>query len=96
MWHGGVGQAWRAELNTFYSFDVVSTLMSLLDARADAIADALNVEQIDLMPVLERNLVNYYDCFHATPAGARAVATVVAEAVARAEAETPCVASRAS
>jgi lysophospholipase L1-like esterase len=81
MWHGGVGQAWRTEVTTYYSFDVVSTLMSRIDARAVAIADALGVEQIDLMPVLEGSLENYYDCFHATPAGARVVATAVAAAV---------------
>ena len=105
MWHGGVGQAWLADVTTYYSFDVVSRLMSLVDVRAAAIADAMNIEQVDLMPVLEPSLVNYYDCFHATPAGARAVATAVAETVVRAEPlsagissdlHRSCVASRAS
>lgn len=103
MWHGGVGQAWRADLTTYYSFDVVSRLMSLLDARAAATADALGIEQIDLMPVLERNLLHYYDCFHATPAGSRAAAAAVGTAIVsdrrEPEATRPnasCVASRAS
>jgi lysophospholipase L1-like esterase len=81
MWHGGVGQAWQAELTTYYSFEVVSTLMSLVDGRAALVAEALGVEQIDLMPVLEQNLVTYYDGFHVTAAGARAVATAVGTAV---------------
>jgi lysophospholipase L1-like esterase len=81
MWHGGVGQAWRAELTTYYSFEIVSKLMSLVDSRASLIAEGMGVEQIDLMPVLEQNLVTYYDGFHATPAGARAVATAVGTAV---------------
>ena len=59
------------------------------------------------MPVLEGNLVNYYDCFHATPAGARVVATSVAAAIvhgrttgalasAGADRHAACVVSRAS
>jgi lysophospholipase L1-like esterase len=77
MWHGGVGQAWRSEITTYYSFEVISTLMSHVDARAAAAAEAMGVEQLDLMPVLEQNLMTYYDGFHVTPAGARAVATAV-------------------
>ena len=106
MWHGGVGQAWRSDVTTFYSFDVVSALMSLIDARAASIADALSIEQVDLMPVLDGNLVNYYDCFHATPAGANVVATSVAATVVApaepvvaapsADLYPSCVASRAS
>jgi hypothetical protein len=53
--------------------------MAQLDARAERIAGALGVEQIDLMPVLEPSLTNYYDYFHLTPAGARSVAAVVAQ-----------------
>ena len=81
MWHGGVGQAWRTDVTTYYSFDVVRKLMSLLDARAASIGDAMGIEHIDLMPILEGNLANYYDCFHATPAGAKVVASTVAAAV---------------
>lgn len=83
MWHGGAGQVWCEEVTTYYSFEVVSRLMSVLDAKAAAIAEALDVEQLDLMPILERSLNTYYDGFHATPAGARAVATAVAAAVLR-------------
>jgi hypothetical protein len=36
MWHGGVGQAWREEVTTYYSTQVLSRLMALLDARARA------------------------------------------------------------
>jgi hypothetical protein len=81
MWHGAMGQVWRQEVTTYYSFEVVSNLMSLVDARAAALARSLDVEQVDLMPVLERSLRTYYDCFHATPAGASAVAHAVADAI---------------
>lgn len=83
MWHGGVGQAWREDVTAFYSFEVVSRLMALLDARTARVAKELDVEQLDLMPILERSLVTHYDCFHVTPAGARTVASAVAAALLR-------------
>ena len=81
MWHGGAGQAWRENVTTYYSFEVVSRLMALVDARAAAIASAKGIEQVDLMPVLEPSLDNYYDGFHATPAGATRAAAAIADAV---------------
>lgn len=81
MWHGAMGQVWHEEVATYYSFAVVSKLMALVDARAAAVARSLDVEQVDLMPVLDRSLRTYYDCFHATPAGAAAVASAVAAAI---------------
>ena len=81
MWHGGVGQVWKRAVTTYYSFDVLFRLMRLLDARAAAVATALHVEHVDLMPLLDRSLDTYYDCFHATPAGGRAVAEVVANEI---------------
>jgi hypothetical protein len=81
MWHGGAGQVWRTDVTTYYSFDVVSQLMSHVDAKAAAVAEAMGVEQIDLMPIVDPSLVTYYDCFHLTPAGARAVAAAVGTTV---------------
>jgi lysophospholipase L1-like esterase len=77
MWHGGVGQAWREEVTTYYSVDVTCELMALLDERAERVADELDVEQIDLPSLLEPSLRSYYDFLHLTPAGARAVARAV-------------------
>ena len=94
MWHGGAGQAWREQVTTYYSFDVVSKLMACVDRKAAAIADELNVEQVDLMPILERSLNTYYDGFHATPEGASVVAKEIAAAIQRAPAQNkplPCV-----
>jgi hypothetical protein len=81
MWHGGVGQAWEEEVTVYYSSEVVSRLMTLLDARVSRLSDELQVEQLDLMPSLERSLRTYYDFFHMTPAGAQAVATSVTAAM---------------
>jgi lysophospholipase L1-like esterase len=93
MWHGGAGQAWRENVTSYYSFDVVSRLMACVDEKAAAIADELNVEQVDLMPVLERSLATYYDGFHATSNGARVVAAEIAAAIQRDPAENRSLAS---
>lgn len=83
MWHGGIGQAWREEVTTYFSIEVTARLMELLDGRAAEVADALGVEQIDLRRVLDPSLDVYYDFFHLTPAGAHAVAATVAAAILR-------------
>jgi len=95
MWHGGAGRTWREEVTTFYSIEVTSKLMALMDARAAAVATALGVEQIDLPALLEPNLATYYDYFHLTPSGARTVAEIVADALLH-DATLPCVDLRAS
>jgi lysophospholipase L1-like esterase len=81
MWHGGAGQAWVEEVTTYFSHDVLRRLMRRLDAAAARIADEHDVEQLDLLPIVEPGLENYYDFFHATPAGARIVAAAVADAL---------------
>ncbi len=96
MWHGGAGQVWREEVTSYYSFDVVSRLMGLVDANAERIATDVGVEQVDLMPWLPRSLETYYDGFHHTPGGARNVATLVAAAVLRLPVPHTRIASRAS
>jgi lysophospholipase L1-like esterase len=104
MWHGGVGQAWREDVTTYYSIDVTARLMALMDASAARIAGALGVEQIDLMAELEPNLSTYYDFFHLTPSGARTVAEAVARTLLQQQREpaaltrdvTPCADLRAS
>jgi len=83
MWHGGAGDVWREEVTTFYSTEVLCRLMALLDRRASRLADELEIEQVDLMPILDRSLTTYYDFFHPTPVGARAVAEAVSAAILR-------------
>jgi len=81
MWHGGVGQAWREQVTTYYSTEVLSRLMALLDARAARAAHELGVEQLDLMPILNPSARTYYDFFHVTPAGAHIITTAIGAAV---------------
>ena len=86
IWNGGLGRAWQEHVTTFVSLTVLTRLMGVIDARAAAAAEELEVEQVDLMPLLEPTLDNYYDCFHPTPAGSAIVAKAVAAAVLREEA----------
>ena len=83
MWHGAIGQAWREQVTTFFSHEVLRRLMAALDARAAEIAAELNVEQLDMRPHLEPSVDNYYDFFHVTPLGASTFANVVANSVLR-------------
>jgi hypothetical protein len=91
MWHGGVGRAWQDDVATYFSDDVVCRLMAMLDARAARVARECEVEELDLRPLLEPTLENYYDFFHVTPVGARRVA----DAVARVLLEEPALAAGA-
>jgi len=87
MWHGGAGQAWCEDVTTYYSIEVTSKLMALLDRRAERVADELGVEHIDLRAILEPSLATYYDYFHLTPSGAHAVASAVARVLLREHAD---------
>jgi hypothetical protein len=83
MWHGGAGQAWRESVTTFFSHDVLIHLMAQLDARASAAARELDVEQLNVRPVLEPSVATFYDFFHLTPLGAERIARFIADAVLR-------------
>ena len=81
MWHGGVGQAWRDQVTEYCSFDAFSRALRALDARAAVIAQSCAVEQLNLLPIIEPSLKNYYDVIHLTGDGARQVAEAVSEAI---------------
>ncbi len=81
LWHGAVGKAHKEHVKTYYAAEIVAGLMALIDKRAARVADAVGVEQLDLMPLVECTLKNYYDFCHFTPAGALAVAQAVASAI---------------
>jgi hypothetical protein len=85
MWHGGIGQAWREEVTTYYALETFAKVMATLDARAAAIARSFDVEQLDLMPILEPSLRTYYDAFHLTDYGAMQVANAVGATILREE-----------
>jgi hypothetical protein len=67
--------------DTYFTHAAVRGLMWKVDRRVERVARELGVEQVDLMPVLEASLSNFYDFLHFTPDGARQVAGHVAAAV---------------
>ena len=83
FWNGGVGKAVYQHVSVFYSDAVLFRLMHSIDEAALRVCEELGVEQIDVMPVLERSVNTYYDHFHHTPTGADAIARIVAERVLR-------------
>jgi lysophospholipase L1-like esterase len=78
LWNFGVGRPYVEEVTTYYSHRVVSELMRAVDEVAVRVAAECGVEQLDLMPVLDRSLETYYDFLHFTPEGARVVGETVA------------------
>lgn len=81
FWHGGVGKAWKQTIDVFYGLDVLTDLMSRIDARAAGIAQELRIPHVDLRPALTPNLDHYFDMFHYTPRGAAVVGRTVAQAL---------------
>jgi hypothetical protein len=79
-WHGGIGDSFKGEnVTVFYSLEVYSHLMRLLNLRAAQVADELDIEYVNLMPLLEPSLNSFYDHIHFAPAEA----AVAAEAIAK-------------
>ncbi|MCU0581826.1 MAG: hypothetical protein MUF26_05155, partial [Syntrophales bacterium] len=86
LWSGGMGNPHRGDnVTVYYSLEVCSQLLNLVNERAVKIADELGVAHLDLMPVLEPSLENYYDFIHFTPAGAGLVAEAIARFLLRSE-----------
>ena len=79
LWNGGVGKAVFENVTVFYSNDVIFRLMRAVRKLAARACDDAGVEQLDLMPILERSANTYYDHLHHTPAGAAMIASVVAD-----------------
>jgi hypothetical protein len=86
FWNGGVGKAVFENVSVFYSNDVIFRLMRAVRELAARACDDAGVEQLDLMPVLERSVNTYYDHLHHTPVGAAMIASVVGDHVLRAAA----------
>lgn len=83
MWSFSVGRPHLGPTTRYYTHRVAFELLQKIDARTAQVCSELGIEQLDLMPLLERSLATYYDFFHFTPRGARAVAEHVARAVLR-------------
>jgi hypothetical protein len=81
FWHGAAGNPYTGIITTYYSYEVVSRLVDLIDRRVAKIAAELGIQQVDLMPLLEPSLATFYDFWHFTPAGGAVIGKAVAKAV---------------
>jgi lysophospholipase L1-like esterase len=93
LWNFGMGRPYIEEVKVYAEMKAVHKLLHKVDDRAKAINEELGVEQLDLMPILERSARVYYDTLHFTPAGAKDVADAVLKTVlagvGKAQAEEP-------
>lgn len=83
LWNFAHGNAHAGQVDTYYTHRLVSELMRAADEVQRRVAEELGVEQLDLMPLLERDFETYYDFLHFTPKGARDVGRAIAKALAR-------------
>lgn len=81
FWDSCIGNPYHTETTRYYSHQLVPRLLEQANDRAEAAARDLGARVLDVMPYLPRDADHYYDFFHFTPAGARIVGTLVAEAL---------------
>jgi len=81
LWSYGVGRPYTEEITTYYDHKVAWQLHRLVDKHTLDIANSLNVEVLDLMPVLEPSFKHYYDDLHFTPEGCKVIGEAVANAI---------------
>ena len=81
MWNFGAGRPYDGKVDAYYTHRVAFELMAKVDAVSLTVARETGAEHLDLMPILERSLETYYDCFHFTPRGAKQVGENVARAI---------------
>lgn len=67
FWNGGIGKAYQDELTDYFSSQVISNLMGVIDREAREICARQKIEQLDLMPLITSDVSNYIDQFHFTP-----------------------------
>jgi lysophospholipase L1-like esterase len=89
MWSFAAGPLQDSEATDYYAHDLVWDLLRQVNARTAKVVRELGAEQLDLMPVLERNLEIYYDELHHTPAGCRVIGDHVARAILRTPVAAP-------
>lgn len=78
LWNFGLGRPYKEQVDVYCTPRLMAHLMTLTDARSARVAEDLGVDQIDLLPILERSGRTFYDFLHFTPEGAAAVGHVVA------------------
>ena len=67
LWNLGLGRPCKEQVNVYCAPKHASHLLALTDARAARVASDLGVDQLDLLPLLERDATTFHDFLHFTP-----------------------------
>lgn len=81
FWNGSVGNAYYGEATIFYAPEVISQLMSSLDAVACEVCQELGVAAVDCGAAVPSSLENYIDQFHFTVQGSALAADALCDGV---------------
>jgi len=81
LWNFGCGRPYEDEVDTYYSRQVVGTLMREVNAVQARVAEELGVESLSLQERVPMDFEHFYDDLHLTPRGAELVGTIVADAI---------------
>ena len=81
MWNFGQGVIYHKPVEVYYTHRVVRELSRAVAERCGAVARRRGHVDLDTPALLEPGLDHYYDFYHYTPAGARRVAELMADAV---------------
>ncbi len=78
FWNGGVGKAYSEVVTTYYSPQVINTLMGQIAAIIKEVAAQEEAILIDVRLSLPAEIENYMDQFHLTPKGSEKFAELLA------------------
>jgi hypothetical protein len=81
LWMFGAGRIHTETVTAYYAHDLVWKLMRRVDARATKVAAELDVETIDLMPVVPPTFDLWYDELHHTARGCERIGRAIARTI---------------
>jgi len=81
FWHGGLGNTFREQVDTFYSPYVIAKLMRKLDEEVAKVCEETSTPHINCKSLIPDDLEHYYDQIHPTSKGCAIIAEAVAEEI---------------
>jgi hypothetical protein len=81
FWNGGVGKAYKEDITTYYSEQVINSLMEQIFTSSVKIADLVGVPVVDPSALLDLSEITFHDQFHFTPGASKIIATYVADQI---------------
>ena len=79
FWNAAQGDPFKGTCDTYFHTSMIKARMRDMDNRSVEVCDKLGIEHIDLLPHLKMSRETFYDFYHYTPEGARALGEVVAQ-----------------